>query len=204
MRNSLLTSGILSAMLSSICCITPVLALMAGVSGIATTFSWLDPARPFFVGITVLVLGFSWYQKLRPKTTEEIACECETDEQPSFWQSKRFLGIITVFAGLMLSFPSYAHIFYSNGGSQTHSAFIEQDSIKTNKIVLDVKGMTCAGCEASIEHEVGVLQGVKSVDAIYEEGSATIEYLPSKLEEKTIIEAINKTGYTVIEKPKNQ
>lgn len=204
MRNSLLTSGILSAMLSSICCITPVLALMAGVSGIATTLSWLDPARPFFVGITVLVLGFSWYQKLKPKTAEEIACECETDEQSSFWQSKKFLGIITVFAGLMLAFPSYAHIFYSNGERQTPVAFIEQDSTKTNKIVLDVKGMTCAGCEASIEHEVGMLQGVKSVDAIYAEGSATIEYLPSKLEEKTIIEAINKTGYTVIEKPKDQ
>ena len=204
MRNSLLTSGILSAMLSSICCITPVFALMAGVSGIATTFSWLDPARPFFVGITVLVLGFSWYQKLRPKSAEEIACECDTDEQSSFWQSKKFLGIITVFAGLMLSFPSYAHIFYSNGGNQTPSVFIEQDTTKTNRIVLDVKGMTCAGCEASIEHEVGMLQGVKSVDAIYAEGSATIEYLPSKLEEKTIIEAINKTGYTVIEKPKDQ
>ncbi|MFY0654370.1 MAG: mercuric transport protein MerTP [Cyclobacteriaceae bacterium] len=204
MRNSLLTSGILSAMLSSICCITPVLALMAGVSGIATTFSWLDPARPFFVGITVLVLGFSWYQKLRPKTTEEIACECETDEQPSFWQSKRFLGIITVFAGLMLAFPSYTHIFYSNGGGQTPATFIEQDTTKTNRIVLDVKGMTCAGCEASIEHEVGMLQGVKSVDAIYAEGSATIEYLSSKLEEKTIIEAINKTGYKVIEKPNGQ
>lgn len=204
MRNSLLTSGILSAMLSSICCITPLLALMAGVSGIATTFSWLDPARPFFVGITVLVLGFSWYQKLNPKTAEEIACECETDEQSSFWQSKRFLGIITVFAGLMLAFPSYAHIFYSNGGSQTPVAYLEQDSTKTNKIVLDVKGMTCAGCEASIEHEVRLLQGVKSVDAIYAEGSATIEFLPSKLEEKAIIEAINKTGYTVIEKPKNE
>ncbi|MEQ8905318.1 mercuric transport protein MerTP [Ekhidna sp.] len=204
MRNSLLTSGILSAMLSSLCCITPVFALMAGVSGIATTFSWLDPARPFFVGITVLVLGFSWYQKLKPRTEEEIACECDTDQQPSFWQSKRFLGIITVFAGLMLSFPSYAHIFYSNGGGQTPVAYIEQDSTKTNKIVLDVKGMTCAGCEAHIEHEVGALQGVKFVDAIYAEGSATIEYLPSKLEEKTIIEAINKTGYTVIEKPKDQ
>ncbi|MEQ9009196.1 MAG: cation transporter, partial [Ekhidna sp.] len=112
--------------------------------------------------------------------------------------------IITVFAGLMLSFPSYAHIFSSNGGGQTPVAYIEQDSTKTNKIVLDVKGMTCAGCEAHIEHEVGALQGVKFVDAIYAEGSATIEYLPSKLEEKTIIEAINKTGYTVIEKPKDQ
>lgn len=203
MKNSLLTSGILAALLSSLCCITPLLALLAGVSGIASTFSWLDPARPFFVGVTFLVLGFAWYQKLRPRTAEEIACACEEDLKPSFWHSKRFLGIITVFAGLMLSFPSYAHIFYSNGGKHGASAFIEQDTTKFHKIVLKVKGMTCAGCESHIEHEVSTLDGVKSVDAIYAEGSANIEYLPSKLEEQTIIDVINKTGYTVIEKPKD-
>ncbi|MEQ8473903.1 MAG: hypothetical protein RIC35_22090 [Marinoscillum sp.] len=54
------------------------------------------------------------------------------------------------------------------------------------------------------KHEVGALQGMTSVEAIYGEGSATIEYLPSKLEEKTIIKAINKTRYTVIEKPKDE
>ena len=197
-------AGLLVAITASLCCITPVFASLAGIGGIASSFSWMEPFRPYLIVLTIGILGFAWYQKLRPKTEEEIACECETDGQPSFWQSKRFLGIVTVFAGLMLSLPSYAHIFYSNGGNQTLSTFIEQDTTKTNKIVLDVKGMTCAGCEASIEHKVGLLEGVKSVDAIYSEGSATIEYLPSKLEERTIIEAINKTGYTVIEKPKDQ
>lgn len=204
MKKSLLTSGILAAMLSSICCITPVLALMAGVSGIATTFSWLDPARPFFVGITVLVLGFSWYLKLKPKTEEEIACACDDSVKQSFWQSKKFLGVITVFAVLMLSFPNYAHIFYANGESQTPAAFIEQGTTKTNKIVLDVKGMTCAGCEASIEHKVGLLEGVKSVDAVYAASSTIVEYYPSKVKQGDIINAINKTGYTVIEKDKDQ
>lgn len=84
------------------------------------------------------------------------------------------------------------------------SAFIEQDTTKFHKIVLKVKGMTCEGCESHIEREVSALDGVISVDAIYAEGSATIEYLPSKLEERTIIEAINKTGYRVIEKPKDE
>ncbi|MEQ9466026.1 MAG: cation transporter, partial [Ekhidna sp.] len=107
-----------------------------------------------------------------------------------------------VFAGLMLSFPSYAHIFYSNGGNQTPSVFIEQDTTKTNRIVLDVKGMTCAGCEASIEHKVGLLEGVKSVDAIYATSSTTIEYYPSKVNQSDIIDAINETGYKVIDDQK--
>ena len=198
------SAGLFAAIVASLCCITPVFSLLAGVSGIAATFSWMEPFRPYLIVLTIGILGFAWYQKLRPRTAEEIACACEDDTKPSFWQSKRFLGIITVFAGLMLTFPSYSHVFYSSGGNMSTPVFVEQDTTKTNKIVIDVKGMTCAGCENHIEHEVGLLKGVKSVEASYSTGSATIEYLPAILEEKKIIEAINKTGYKVIEKPKDQ
>ena len=203
-KGYLLSSGISAALLSSLCCITPVFSLLAGISGIAATFSWMEPFRPYLIVLTIGILGFAWYQKLRPRTAEEIACACEDDQKPSFWQSKRFLGIITVFAGLMLAFPSYSHVFYSDGGGMDTPLIAEQDSTKTNKIIIDVKGMTCAGCESHIEHEVGLLKGVKMVNATYSTGSATVEYLPSKIDQKSIIEAINKTGYTVIEKSKEQ
>lgn len=197
-------AGLFAAIVASLCCITPVFSLLAGIGGIAATFSWMEPFRPYLIALTIGVLAFAWYQKLKPRTKEEIECACETDEKPSFWQSKKFLGIVTAFAALMLAFPSYSHMFYSNGSGPKTSVILAQDTTKTHKIVLDVKGMTCAGCEAHIEHEVRSLPGIKSIDAIYTEGSATIEYLPSRLEEKTIIEAINQTGYTVIEKPKDQ
>ena len=196
------SAGLLAAIVASLCCITPVFSLLAGIGGIAATFSWMEPFRPYLIVLTIGILGFAWYQKLRPRTAEEIACACEDDQKPSFWQSKRFLGIITVFAGLMLAFPSYSHVFYSDGGGMDTPLIAEQDSTKTNKIIIDVKGMTCAGCESHIEHEVGLLKGVKMVNATYSTGFATVEYLPSKIDQKSIIEAINKTGYTVIEKPK--
>jgi len=97
-NKSLIGAGIFAAIAASLCCITPVLALVAGISGFASAFSWLDPLRPYLIGITVLVLGFAWYQKLKLK--KEIECDCEEDDQPSFWQSKRFLAIITVIAAL--------------------------------------------------------------------------------------------------------
>ncbi|MEK7254190.1 MAG: heavy metal transporter, partial [Bacteroidota bacterium] len=40
-------AGALAAVAASLCCITPVLALLAGTSGLASTFSWLEPARPW-------------------------------------------------------------------------------------------------------------------------------------------------------------
>jgi len=110
--NRLVGAGVLSAVAASLCCITPVLALISGASGVASTFSWMEPARPYLIGITILVLAFAWYQKLKPRTAEEIQCDCEEEEKKPFMQTKTFLGIVTVFAALMLAFPHYAHVFY--------------------------------------------------------------------------------------------
>ena len=108
-------AGLLTAIVASLCCITPVLSLLAGVSGIAASFSWMEPFRPYLIALTIGVLGFVWYQKLKPRTAEQIECACPgggEDDKPSFWQSKLLLGLVTVFAIVMLSFPVYSHIFY--------------------------------------------------------------------------------------------
>ena len=106
--NKLIGTGLLTAIAASLCCITPVLALIAGTSGLVSTFSWLEPFRPYFIGLTILVLGFAWYQKLKPQ--EQIDCNCKTEEKPKFIQKKTFLGIVTVFAIIMLAFPFYSNV----------------------------------------------------------------------------------------------
>jgi len=47
-------SAIVTALLASLCCITPVLAIFGGLSGIASTFSFLEPLRPYFIVFTVM------------------------------------------------------------------------------------------------------------------------------------------------------
>ena len=74
----LIGAGLLTTIAASLCCITPVLALIAGTSGLTSTFSWLEPFRPYFIGLTILVLGFAWYQKLKPK--KQIERKRETEE----------------------------------------------------------------------------------------------------------------------------
>ena len=64
--NKLIGVGVLTAMAASLCCITPILALFAGASGLGLAFSWLEPYRTYFIGLTILVLGFAWFQKLKP------------------------------------------------------------------------------------------------------------------------------------------
>ena len=178
----LIGAGVLSALAASLCCITPVLALIAGSSGIAATFSWLEPARPYLIGITVLVLGFAWYQKLKPKKADQIDCACEEDERPSFLQSKKFLGIVTVFAAVMLAFPCYSHIFYP----ETKANVIIVDSNNIQQANFEISGMTCTGCEEHIKHAVAQLPGYIEATANYEESKATVKFDKSRSEERRV------------------
>jgi len=86
--------------LASLCCITPVLAIVAGTSDLLLLFSWLELVSPYFLGLTILTLSIVWYFKL--KLQKQNDCDCETTKKSKLTQSKMFPGIVTVFAGLMI------------------------------------------------------------------------------------------------------
>jgi copper chaperone CopZ len=195
--NKLIGTGLLTAITASLCCITPVLALIAGTSGIASTFSWIEPFRPYLIGLTILVLGFAWYQKLKPQ--KEIDCECETDEKPKFIQSRKFLGIVTVFVIVILAFPYYSGIFYPNTEKQI--ILVDKSDIKTTEF--KISGMTCASCEEHVNYEVNKLNGIVNSTVSYENGNAIVEFEKTKTNETEIEKAINSTGYQVTDKKEN-
>ncbi len=190
----LIGTGVITAVAASLCCITPVLALISGASGIASSFSWMEPFRPYLIGITIVVLGFAWYQKLKPRTTEEIECACEADDKPSFWQSKKFLLMVTVFAGLMLTFPLYSNIFYP--GKEKDVMVVSPANIEV--IHMNIKGMTCESCNLHIEHTVLENDGVIDAKADFRTGEANITFDKSKVNEEKIIKSVNSTGYKVV------
>jgi len=185
--------GLLTAITASLCCITPVLALFAGASGMASAFSWIAPARPYLIGITVLVLGFAWYQKLKPRTKEEIQCACEEDEKPSFWQSKKFLGIVTIFAILLLAFPYYSPVFFP--GNENRVIIIDKNNIQS--VEFNIRDMDCEACTETIKHEINKLNGIVKVDVSYEKGNAIVQFDSTKTNISEIKESIDATGYSV-------
>lgn len=193
-ENKLAGLGLLTAISASLCCITPVLALLAGTSGLALTFSWLDPLRPYLIGLTILVLGFAWYQKLKPQ--KQIDCNCDTTEKTPFIQTRNFLGIVTVFAGLMLAFPTYAHVFFPK--TENNTIITDQSKIQTAEFMID--GMTCSGCEEHVNHEVTKLTGIVKTTVSYENANAIIEFDQTQTDLDEIEKAIAKTGYSVTDK----
>lgn len=65
-------------------------------------------------------------------------------------------------------------------------------------IEVKIEGMTCTGCEQTIQRNVGKLEGIKSVTANFTDGRAVIEYYPGSVDTLKIKDAITGTGYKVI------
>lgn len=187
-------AGILSAVAASLCCITPVIALLAGSSSIAANFSWIESARPYLIGLSIAVLAVAWYLKLKPIKTNDMGCNCETTKKASFLQSKIFLGIVTVFAILMMTFPLYAKMFYPKPKvpAATLAAVDNKQQVK-----FSIQGMSCAACEIEINNELSKVNGVLFYNTSYATKSGLVTFDKLKVDAGTIEAAINKTGYTV-------
>jgi len=188
-------AGLLSAIVASLCCITPVLALFSGSTGIASTFTWIEPYRSFLIGLTLLILGFAWYQKLKPRP-QDMDCVCE-DKKPKFIQSKTFLFLVTLLTGVLLTFPYYSNLFYPDTSVEKQVVYVSENNV--GELSYSIQGMTCTGCEAHIENEVNQLKGILEVDANYETSRTFVKYDKSKVRSDEIAKAIEKTGYKIVE-----
>jgi len=186
-------TSLLSAIAASLCCITPLIALLAGSSSVAANFSWIEPARPYLIGLSIAVLGFAWYQQLKPAKTNNIDCNCEP-QKASFLQSKTFLGIVTIFSVLMMTFPLYSRVFYpSPDGKVAGGAITTTEKQATFTII----GMTCSGCEAEINNKLSKVPGIVAYATSYAKGTSLVTCDAAKVNEAAIANAINTTGYTV-------
>jgi copper chaperone CopZ len=179
-EKAIIGSGIVAAIASSLCCIVPLLALIAGGTGAATNLSWLEPFRPYLIGFTILVLGYAWYQKLKPHK------DCCINQKINFMETKSFLTIVTIFALSMLSFPSFSGNFYNNTPIE-HSAITD-----SSKVVLNIEGMTCGGCESQINSVLNKTEGVISCNASYKDASVTIIYDKEVTDSDGLIKIISK------------
>ncbi len=191
-ENKLLGVGIFAAGAASICCIAPVFAILGGIGGIASTFSWLEPLRPYFIGLSVIALGTAFYQAYKPKN--EIECDCETEEKPKLINSKKFLWIILFVSVVLYSFPYYSSVLFPNVDMKvamtTPANIIEAE--------INIEGMTCASCENTIDYSLKTTEGVLFATSSYETGVAKVKYDKTKVSPEQLKKAIEeKAGYKV-------
>jgi len=189
---SLFGAGLLAALAASLCCLTPLLAV---VGGAASAFAWLEPYRPYLVGLTVAVLGFAWYRQLRPAPAADC---CAVPEKKPLMRTTGFLSAVTVLAALLLAFPYYGAMLYPSAPPKmpavaaTGTAPIWQ--IRTYRI----GGMTCEACAQHVEHAVRQVPSVQTVAVSYDQATARVRFDAANAQPAQVENAINGTGYHVL------
>ncbi|SLL35705.1 copper/silver-translocating P-type ATPase [Mycobacteroides abscessus subsp. abscessus] len=76
--------------------------------------------------------------------------------------------------------------------------------IITEKLELDISGMTCAACATRIEKGLNKMSGVNNATVNLALENATIEYNPASVATDELIEKINKLGYGAMKKESKQ
>ncbi|MDA9555694.1 mercuric transport protein MerTP [Pelobium sp.] len=193
-QNTISGIGFLSAFAASICCIVPVIVLFASSGALLGNFSWIEPARPYLIGVSVIVLSFAWYLKIKSSKQLDPDCNCPEDKNDKFVQSKTFLGVLTVFAILMIFFPSYANIFYKKPITANNISTL---NLNTQKINFAIEGMSCTGCEQTINNELLQIKGIINYKTSYENKNSIVTFDPLIVKINAIKEGIDKTGYKV-------
>ena len=118
-----LGSAIVSSLAVMMCCWVP--ALLAGVAGITTIasyFSWVHPLRHYFFGIAFLSIGYSFYKVYSPskqgnETEIEECCEtaeCETAKseatKTNILKSKGFVWLIALLVAIVFAIEYFPNL----------------------------------------------------------------------------------------------
>ena len=77
-------------------------------------------------------------------------------------------------------------------------------TVKTEKVLLPVGGMTCAACSSRVERTLNKLEGVVRAQVNLATEKATVDYLPSKIGVADLKKTISKLGYFVKEEEETQ
>ena len=185
--------GLLTAFAASLCCIAPTLAIFGGISGAATYFNWIEPYRPYIIGLTVLIFAVAWYRQLA--IVIEDKKDCCVPAKRSFWQTKKFLLIVTLFSGLLIAFPYYSSLFYKAPQKITVNNELKN---RFQYVRLNIKGMGCADCTEHIDGTLARLNGVASSKTSFEKSQTLVCFDPLKTNADSISHKIKEIGYQPI------
>lgn len=67
------------------------------------------------------------------------------------------------------------------------------------EVVLNIKGMTCGGCEGKVKAALSACEGVNDVNVSHKEGKAHLLVEEGKANNAVLIEAVKQVGFTATE-----
>jgi len=191
--------AVITGIAASLCCLGPLLFLVLGLGAFGAAAAF-QTARPYLLGAAVLLLGLGFYRvyfRRQPACAPGEACETKPVNRAS--RIGLWIASLAVLAfALSPYYVGYiAAAFVRRQPPVATAPASEKASSKTNDdtVTVQIEGMDCTACEASIRAVLEKTPGVRSADVSYKRGDARIEFDPQQTNLEQIKRAINSTGY---------
>ncbi|TAM83359.1 MAG: hypothetical protein EPN47_04405 [Acidobacteria bacterium] len=178
--------GLISALVSSICCVGPALLAFVGLFGFAggvfSRYHW------YFIAAGVIGVAVAWWQYTREKRQLHALGSRMRNEGTTRAVLAFSTAIIVVVLGFAV-YPLMARQASSPAGSVAAMA------VSLKSMTIPVSGMDCAMCAYPIKARLHELPGVGKVDVDVPNGRVSVNYDPSRVKPAQLLTAIDSTGY---------
>lgn len=187
--------SVIASIMSSACCWIPLLYLLFATRAreIAMFF---EHNRWVFIGIAGVLLSVGFYQVYFRK-----ACCTSTSDRP-FCRRLRVFNIVSLWlgAGLVIASATLPDYYFDELISAVEknsppAAMPDPANTAFTTISLDIEGMTCAGCAATIKHSLLEVEGVLAADVSHRQENAAIS-ITEQVNPASLLLAIEQVGFT--------
>jgi mercuric ion transport protein len=197
-ENVFIGAAVFAAIASSLCCVLPLIAVVFGLGafGAASAF---DTLRPYLLVLAFAALAFSFYSIYfrREKCAEGESCATKPVNKIN--QLFLWFGLFAISAFALAPYYTGYLMAAASQSPQVSSEAMPAASLEesgANKtVIIEVDGMTCAGCEPHINETLKKLNGVVSAEASYQNKNVKVVFNPKQITLEQIKKAINEIGY---------
>ena len=172
-------AGIKSGLISSSCCIIPIILVAFGFVSVSTAIA-ISQYKIYFLGagIAALVVSlFFFYGKIKKQ------CGACSLNKKSFIGTAVALHVIAYIMLLYILSPFVAPAVYARSD-------VSKTGINPSEtLFVKIKGMSCPGCAEGIKYQLEDTYGVFNAEIDYMEGRGVIRYDPSKITPEEILKS---------------
>lgn len=179
-------AGLAAALLGSLCCAGPLLAILLGVSG-ATALAGLGKYHTLFLAAAGTVFLASGVYFWRSKN----ACGLPNPKN-QLWKNVAIaagLFALTTFVINQVLIPMMSTSAYPTQPAKSLNL------TGLHQATLAIDQMECAACVGTIQKSIARTPGVMDASVSYEKKQASVFYDPTKTDVQHLIDAVAKTNY---------
>lgn len=178
--------GILTGLLASLCCITPVVLILLGLGSASFAFSFIG-LKPYFLVASILMLAVSFWFYFRKRK-----CGFLAGVKSPFVLTTLAVHLILFIGSLYLLLPMVGPYVFEKrlALSQDVAQHPPSCHLQLNIVSKSFNSLTCTSCQAALKYKLGQNPGVYTAEVDLGKSQALIHYNKEKVSSNQILKSV--------------